>query len=147
MMDYELMPKWSCPRWQEEVEDHPFLASQMKEWSSTFMPSMVSRLAKSLTKPNRPQIPLVSCHIKAIYRACAFEVSVFTQTNTWCTMLNEEEILLLEYLDDLKHYWDLGYGFEINAKAGCALATDVATEVGFTSSGSGLKAELTAFVS
>ncbi|TPX66933.1 hypothetical protein SpCBS45565_g04081 [Spizellomyces sp. 'palustris'] len=129
VMDYELMPKWSCPLWSKVVEDHPFLSSQLDEWTSEHLPKMVSRLRKAMTKPGHDEIPLTSSHVKAIYRACAFEVSVFSRKDTWCTLLEPGEIRLLEYLDDLKHYWDLGYGFDLNAKVGCALATDVAKEL------------------
>ncbi|KAJ3182826.1 PHOsphatase [Gaertneriomyces sp. JEL0708] len=127
--DYELMPKWACPNWQTIVGDDPFLAEEVHEWVDAHMPDIVARVRAALTRPQAPELAITAAHIKAIYRACAFEVSAFDRKDTWCTILTPNEVRLLEYLDDMEHYWDLAYGYEFNRHAGCALATDIVNEM------------------
>ncbi|KAJ3038869.1 PHOsphatase [Rhizophlyctis rosea] len=47
----------------------------------------------------------------------------------WCALFTPKEVELLEYFDDMGHWWDLSYGSEINEVIGCALMTDVVEAV------------------
>lgn len=56
-----------------------------------------------------------------MYTACMFEVAVHKRENTWCELFDAEDLLVLDYMSDLKHYWKRGYGYPINYKISCPL--------------------------
>jgi hypothetical protein len=42
----------------------------------------------------------------------------------WCNILSEEDLKLLEYWEDLKKYWQDGYGFKLNYQPSCLMVKE-----------------------
>lgn len=99
---------YTCPRWLSEVYTNPNATYQAEAWMEAMLPPIANRLSTEL------EIVLSIGDIKAIYAACAFETSFFGTYSDWCSLLDPDDILTLEYAEDLEHYYKFGYGHEIN---------------------------------
>ncbi|CAM0136701.1 hypothetical protein VKS41_003509 [Umbelopsis sp. WA50703] len=106
-----------CPRWQAEVADNPNTILQAELWIENQVTLIAARLSAEL------DIDLNSNQVDAIYSACAFETSFYHSESPWCLLLEADDILALEYADDLKQYYTYSYGSEINQW----VATDLMT--------------------
>lgn len=98
----------TCPRWVSEVSNNPNTTYQAQIWVDTIIAPIASRLSAKL------QVELTVDHVDAIYTACAFETSFYHSSSHWCKLLSADDILALEYTDDLLHYYKYSYGNEIN---------------------------------
>lgn len=45
--------------------------------------------------------------------------------SAWCAAFTKEHLKILEYAEDLKYYYNAGYGHEMNAKLGCPPLKDM----------------------
>lgn len=45
--------------------------------------------------------------------------------SAWCAAFSREELQVLEYLDDLKSFYEAGYGNELNLRLGCTPIKDM----------------------
>lgn len=64
--------------------------------------------------------------INDMYDMCRFEKAWNLDSHSaWCTVFNKEQLKLLEYGEDLKHYYTRGYGNKLNAKIGCPPVKDL----------------------
>ena len=50
--------------------------------------------------------------LRHIVRACYFEFAIHEQRSGWCSLLGDEELKLLEYLDDIEDYHEDAYGLK-----------------------------------
>lgn len=62
--------------------------------------------------------------IIAIWKLCAFEYLTF-KSSPWCSLLNDNLVNTLEYLDDVKYYHLQGYGISSINSPGCLLIKDL----------------------
>ncbi|CAG2119106.1 unnamed protein product, partial [Medioppia subpectinata] len=67
--------------------------------------------------------------LRHIVRACYFEFAIFGQNSGWCSLLGNDEIKILEYLDDIEDYYEDAYGRNINSKQTCPLIGDLFAKV------------------
>ncbi|XP_068807217.1 multiple inositol polyphosphate phosphatase 1 [Struthio camelus] len=63
--------------------------------------------------------------IQVAFLTCSYELAIRNVTSPWCSLFNEEDAKVLEYLNDLKQYWKRGYGYEINSRSSCNLFQDI----------------------
>lgn len=78
-------------------------------------------LEKVIRKLNFKFSVFLEDYIVGMYIVCMFEVVVYDKENIWCELFEEEDLLVLDYLFDLKYYWKWGYGYFIIYKIGCFL--------------------------
>ena len=124
-----MLPKKSCPLWRKKVDSNPTRDREVDLWTRTYMSRITQRLSRMLSLPNMT-LPLQPAHILTMINICAFMVTVFSDLESpWCRVFKPEEVELLEYFDDMGHWWDLSYGTAINEVIGCALMTDVVEAV------------------
>lgn len=93
------------------------------------MRAKLSLIAERINKQLRVQPPIKPIHVEYIYRACGFEVSFFGNTSTWCSLLTDNDILVLEYFADLRNYYTYSYGSSLNSKLACQLVTSIVRSV------------------
>ncbi|KAJ3205451.1 PHOsphatase, partial [Dinochytrium kinnereticum] len=125
--DYELAPKDACPRWTTEVGLNLTTTSQLTLWDETHALTVTSSLSRRLQN-----LPLTPTDAKTIFKACGFDSTLSpTLPSGWCDLLRDEKEAteLMEYLDDLEHWWLLAYGSRVNRWLGCMLLTDFVKEV------------------
>ncbi|KAJ3078508.1 PHOsphatase, partial [Quaeritorhiza haematococci] len=128
-MDFELIPKKSCIRWGAEVRTNATFIEQARLWKELHLPGILSSILNRYTHTPLPTLGLHHENVTTLFKACSFEANLFKRTSTWCSMFSKEDILKLEYYEDMHHYWLLGYGQELNLKVACALVTDVVKEM------------------
>lgn len=70
---------------------------------------------------------LNASQIETMYLECAFEKSWnIYERSKWCTVFKEEDLVVLEYAQDLKLYYKSGYGREEkNQQLGCPILRDL----------------------
>ncbi|RIA83421.1 histidine phosphatase superfamily [Glomus cerebriforme] len=137
--DEELLMHHACSRWEETVKDSEILESQKDEFNTTYLTKIAKRISKSLLIT--PE--LLPDHVDYIYRACAFAIAFFSETKTWCSLLNKNEILELEYFNDIIDYYSFSYGSKLNEKLGCSLISNIIKSVeNYLNGDSILKADL-----
>src|SRR3954452_3548997 len=100
----------ACPLWKETVENSKLLEAQTAEFRTKYLTKISNRISESLqlTSGLSPE------YADYIYKACAFSIAFFDETKTWCSLLNKDEILKLEYFSDLIDYYSFSYGNELN---------------------------------
>jgi multiple inositol-polyphosphate phosphatase/2,3-bisphosphoglycerate 3-phosphatase len=130
----------ACPLWAETVDkNNKILETQKDEFITSYMTKISKRISESfdITPELLPE------HADSIYRACAFAIAFFGKTNTWCSLLNKNEILELEYYNDLTDYYLFSYGSELNKKLGCSLISNIIKNIeDYLNGNSTLKADL-----
>jgi multiple inositol-polyphosphate phosphatase/2,3-bisphosphoglycerate 3-phosphatase len=67
-------------------------------------------------------VQLSAEEVAAVYTLCGFEVAHWNATDGACSLFaKEEEAEVLEYLEDLKHWYKKSYGLALNGKMACPL--------------------------
>ncbi|KAK7093703.1 multiple inositol polyphosphate phosphatase 1-like isoform X2 [Littorina saxatilis] len=67
--------------------------------------------------------------IVALYYMCGYETAI-SKSSPWCSFLKEHGVVeVLEYLDDLKVYYQLGPAYPITWKLSCPLVTEIVREM------------------
>ncbi|CAG8645825.1 16271_t:CDS:2 [Funneliformis caledonium] len=138
--DEELLMHTSCPRWLETVEkNNVLLENEKAEFSAKYLSKIATRISESfhITPELTPK------QAEAIYKACAFAISYYDETSTWCSLLNQNEILEIEYYGDVLDYHLYSYGNELNEKLGCRLISNIISNIDkYLIGNSTLKADL-----
>ncbi|KAL1116077.1 hypothetical protein AAG570_005572 [Ranatra chinensis] len=61
-----------------------------------------------------------------IYSACRYDKAWnYTATSPWCAPFHKEDLKIMEYYQDLKHYYRTGYGNDLSYKVGCPIVKDL----------------------
>ncbi|XP_005101326.1 multiple inositol polyphosphate phosphatase 1 [Aplysia californica] len=97
----------------------------MKEYT-TFMNShqVVKIKDKMSEKLGISKDILTTANVRLIYLICGYETASF-KSSPWCSLLDEEDMVILEYLGDLKHYYKNGYGHDITWQQSCPLLNEM----------------------
>ena len=66
--------------------------------------------------------------VEKIYRLCAFGI-MNRGDNTWCALLDDEDVRVLEYQGDLEAYYEHSYGNELSYKILCPLLTEMTKQL------------------
>lgn len=66
--------------------------------------------------------------VQHMYLFCAYEVAI-NGSSQWCSIFEEDELDLVEYLYDVKNYWKRGYGYKINYNMSCLLLKNLTESV------------------
>ncbi|KAK9720672.1 Histidine phosphatase superfamily (branch 2) [Popillia japonica] len=106
-----------CAKWRNDIRYNPSCLREKELFQNT-------STAKSTVKLFNERLGLINLlsfdEIEIIYKACIIE-ACNNRVSLWCTPFDKDIIKVLEYSEDLKHYWLDGYGFEITYKHACPL--------------------------
>lgn len=116
-----------CPKYMAEVADNDTALLEYKKFKRG--EEMRNILQKVSTKMDISSNDFTEKTIVGMYTACIFEVATFNRENTWCQLFDDEDLLVLEYLSDLKHYWKRGYGYPITYEIGCPLLENIVSSL------------------
>lgn len=67
-------------------------------------------------------------HIRDMFLSCAYELAIYGE-GEWCSIFEEDDLDIVEYLYDIKNYWKRGYGYEINYIMSCLLLKNLTGSV------------------
>jgi len=88
---------------------------------TSHMTEMRAALAQRLNLPR----PLSLKEVHGVYRACSYETVETGTLSPMCTLLGEDGLLIMEFYDDLKQWWQKSYGMELNYRMACPLLADI----------------------
>ncbi|XP_075072481.1 multiple inositol polyphosphate phosphatase 1 [Mixophyes fleayi] len=109
-----------CEKFVVQVEDNEKAMHEVDTFKKG--PEMSKVLRKISTLLSVPEQELNADLIQVAFFTCSFELAINNIVNSpWCSLFDEEDAKVLEYLNDLKQYWKRGYGFDINSRSSCNL--------------------------
>ncbi|KAL7290244.1 hypothetical protein TKK_0015946 [Trichogramma kaykai] len=64
--------------------------------------------------------------IQLMYDMCRYDKAWnIAELSPWCSVFSKQELMILEYTEDLEEYYKSGPGREVNSKLGCPLLNDM----------------------
>ncbi|XP_068114688.1 multiple inositol polyphosphate phosphatase 1 [Hyperolius riggenbachi] len=109
-----------CEKFMVQVEDNDTAMYEVDKFKKG--PEMQRVIHKIATLLSVPEEELNGDLIQVAFFTCSFELAINNVVNSpWCSLFDEEDAQVLEYLNDLKQYWKRGYGFDINSRSSCHL--------------------------
>ncbi len=65
----------------------------------------------------------------AMFKACAFSIAIFDESleSGWCSLFDQNSFNIMEYLMDLKSYYESGPYYPITSKISCKLVDEIVT--------------------
>lgn len=64
--------------------------------------------------------------VQLAYTMCRYDKALtYKNVSPWCAAFSNEDLLVLEYVDDLLYYYKDGYGYDINWRQACNPVVDV----------------------
>ena len=112
--------KW-CPRYEKDVEEHG-VAEVEKFFEGPEIKNLTKRLEERLQISGK--LSLSFDFVEKIFRLCAFGV-MNRGDDSWCALLDDEDIKILEYQGDLENYYEHSYGNKLNRNIECTLLSDI----------------------
>ncbi|KAG1358168.1 hypothetical protein G6F62_000945 [Rhizopus arrhizus] len=108
----------ACPKWKKYGKS---ITKEKTEFvHDKYLKPIASRLSGNLG------LNISTDDVENFYSACQAEVSLYQKANTFCQLLTKEDVLNLEYIEDLKHYYKYSYGIpELNEDMACDLGKDL----------------------
>ena len=70
------------------------------------------------------KLELTVDNVQALFRLCVFGV-LTDNDKTWCDLFDLDDLRVIEYLTDLKQYYEDSYGHEMNYQISCPLVEDI----------------------
>ncbi|KAL0883465.1 hypothetical protein ABMA27_016838 [Loxostege sticticalis] len=115
-----LRPYFYCAKHDVEVYNGPRSQIEMNKYQET---PEFQKLLKNVQKRTGLEEPISATNATGLYDLCRFfRAYSSTRSSPWCALFDDEELMFLEYLNDIRHYYRNGYGSPINEKlAGPAL--------------------------
>ncbi|KAG7400725.1 PHOsphatase [Phytophthora boehmeriae] len=91
---------------------------------SAIMTKIAQSLKRSLGLESKP-IKFSAEDLMTVQSACAFDIALYNQKHTWCSLMSKEFIRSLEYLDDLQQFYWIGGGYKINYEMAATLLREI----------------------
>ncbi|CAF4907770.1 unnamed protein product [Pieris macdunnoughi] len=114
--DDVLRPYDNCPQYKDEVKNGQLLSDQLEAFFKT---TEYLQVQKSVTERLGLSQTLSVEEIFTLYELCRFYRTWSPDHKSpWCAAFSSSDLLVLEYRDDVRHYYKNAYGFPINAKLG-----------------------------
>ncbi|KAK3875050.1 hypothetical protein Pcinc_020037 [Petrolisthes cinctipes] len=109
-----------CLRYRVEVKDNP---EAVKE-STLFLHG--PQMAAVITRVSlRLGLSLTQHEVNLLYNGCRYyQAWSPTLPSAWCVAFTHHDLKVLEYNQDLKDYYEVGYGHSINYQMACPLIQD-----------------------
>ncbi|CAB3236528.1 unnamed protein product [Arctia plantaginis] len=115
-IDDIIRPYSHCDRYQREVKEGEVLAEQLDYY---FQSEEYVAVQAAVQERLGIKTPLDVFNIFSIYEMCRFYRS-WTEVlqSPWCAAFSDKDLLVLEYYDDIRHYYRNGYGSKVNVNLG-----------------------------
>jgi hypothetical protein len=102
-----LAPSDMCPNFVDTQG-----ADQQAIWSAIFVPPIKKRLQAMITG----NLTLTDGDILQIPYLCGFESQITGRLSPWCDIFTDDELKSYEYYNDLRYYYGVGPGTDLNSK-------------------------------
>ncbi|XP_004931927.1 multiple inositol polyphosphate phosphatase 1 isoform X1 [Bombyx mori] len=135
--DFDIMdPYTTCGKYQRDVKKNPEIYLESNKYlETTEFLATKDRIQRRLGI----DYPLTNENISALYDLCRYTWSSKDKMSPWCALFTTEDLKVLEYAGDLKHYYRNGYGNSINAHLGQIPLSDLFKSFQLAKDGKGKK--------
>jgi len=113
----------SCQKYVTEVEENEKSSIEMRTFEKG--PEMHRVLEKINLKLGTNDTGLTTKDLKSILIACSYDIGMFEGRSGICSLLDEDDQTVIEYLLELKHFYKRGAGFKITYESSCPLLRDI----------------------
>nr|CAI5859808.1 unnamed protein product [Callosobruchus analis] len=112
-----------CEKWNKEIKKNPEALLEKKLFENDIeMKNIVNNINQRLGFKTF----LTANDVTLMYHTCAFETAWNKKSKSpWCSIFTVDDLKVLEYVEDLKMYWQDGYGYEISYKQACPAFGDM----------------------
>lgn len=108
-----------CKKYIVDVEDNKTALLEKDKFDKG--PEMKKVLHKVAWKLGLPDSSISAKDLKSIYVACAYDLGMFHGASGICSLLDEDELSVMEYSLDLKHFYKHFTAFKISFQSSCPL--------------------------
>jgi hypothetical protein len=102
-----LAPSDMCPNFVDTQG-----AAQQAIWTAIFVPPIKKRLQAMITG----NLTLTDGDLLQIPYLCGFESQITGRLSPWCDVFTDDELKSYEYYNDLRYYYGIGPGTDLNLK-------------------------------
>jgi len=102
----------NCQRYQVEVATNPAATAEAR----AFLDARRAVIAKRISARTGLPFDEVAAKdmIEAMWDLCGSEVAALDEIHHWCNVFDPQDVLALEFTDDLDSWWTRGYGYPID---------------------------------
>ncbi|CAG5038274.1 unnamed protein product [Parnassius apollo] len=130
-----IRPYENCDRYQVEVKGDQKLEDELHAYFRTDEFQMVKN---NIQKRLGIHTQLSPEDVYSLYEICRFYRSwTPTKQSPWCSVFSHQDLVVLEYRDDVRHYHRNGYGSRVNVHLGGPVLTDLYENLEAAANGSG----------
>ncbi|XP_066137495.1 multiple inositol polyphosphate phosphatase 1 isoform X2 [Euwallacea fornicatus] len=117
-----------CDKWKKEIKAPVKVSGEHKKFQES--PHMLKVIKEVNERLGLNQLTVDD--IILIYVACGFETAWNKRSKSpWCSLFSENHFKVLEYMEDLKYYWQDGYGYDLSYKQACPAFGDMINHFDF----------------
>lgn len=103
-----------CGKYIKDVDQNKGTLTEFYKFlNGNEMKSVVNKVRQKIGTSDIEPVDVVT-----IQQICAFELGMLNKSN-WCQFFDMEDLLIIDYLIDIRNYWEMGYGFTINWQTSC----------------------------
>lgn len=118
-----LRPYESCPEFEVQSEKAKDKNSEHYKFQQS---DVYKKAVEDISIRLGYKYTLNSKQVDAIWDMCRYDQAWYLQDESpWCAAFTPDHVSVLEYLEDLKYYYQAGYGSELNSKIMCAAVKDM----------------------
>lgn len=118
-----LRPYDFCPEFNKQED---IAKSNSSEYGKFMQGDTYKKMLEEISIRLGYKYTLSPKQVDTMWDMCRYDQAWYLQEDSaWCAAFTPKHVDILEYLDDLKHYYKSGYGSEINSKIMCAAVKDM----------------------
>ena len=115
----------ACPKWQKLTTKRNPRGEYARFLNGQEMRKVGKNVFTRLNFPHDTSPNMVA----ELFWLCAFGAQTNSFDTSWCSVFEEKDLKVLEYLNDLKIYWERSYGRKINYRMSCPLYQEIAGSI------------------
>ncbi|XP_063363903.1 multiple inositol polyphosphate phosphatase 1-like [Cydia amplana] len=121
--DDMIRPYENCERYQQDVRGGALLEEQLEEYEKT---DEYVAVQKAVQERLGITYQLSASDVYTLYEICRYH-RTWTPTlqDAWCAAFSDQDLVVLEYRDDVRHYYRNGYGSWVNQRLAGPLLKDL----------------------
>lgn len=113
----------TCALWKQTIDKNE---SALAEADRFKRGKKMKEVVKDVSKRLNLKGNLTRSDIRLMYSMCRFDAAWEPEKlSPWCAVFKKDDLKILEYLEDLKYYYNHGYGYELNYKQACPPVRDI----------------------
>ncbi|XP_063544383.1 multiple inositol polyphosphate phosphatase 1-like [Cydia strobilella] len=121
--DLIIRPYQNCERYQQLARSDALLEEQLEEYEKT---AEYVAVQKAVQERLGITYQLSASDVYTLYQICCYH-RTWTPTlqDAWCAAFSDQDLVVLEYRQDVRHYYKSGYGSWVNPRLAGPLLKDL----------------------